>query len=355
MKNIFRLLFVLFSVIAMGQTQTENYFKTVTYKVPTAMNIIAPSISQAAQSITYFDGLGRAIQRIEGQQSNSGNDIITHMEYDRFGRGIEEYLPFKAETTTMVFDAAAKTNVLSYYGNPNASVNGNPSMEATSNPFNRKEMEASPLNRILKQAAPGNDWKSGSGHEIKMEYQSNFANEVKLFNAVTNWNSVSGIYDISLVDAGYYNASQLYKTITYDENTAAVPLETNGSTIQFKDKQGRIVLSRTYEAAVKHDTYYVYDIYGNLIYVIPPKADGNVTAVVLNNLCYQYKYDYRHRMVEKKLPGKQWEFIVYDKLDRVVATGPAASPFSNLTSVGWLIPNTMLLVVPCLQAGFQQR
>ncbi|RUT71576.1 RHS repeat-associated core domain-containing protein [Flavobacterium cupreum] len=57
----------------------------------------------------------------------------------------------------------------------------------------------------------------------------------------------------------------------------------------------------------------------------------------MDNLGYQYKYDYRNRMVEKKLPGKQWEFIVYDKLDRVVATGPANSPFSDLTSVGWLV------------------
>lgn len=53
-------------------------------------------------------------------------------------------------------------------------------------------------------------------------------------------------------------------------------------------------------------------------------------------MCYQYKYDYRNRLVEKKLPGKQWEYIVYDKLDRVVATGPANSPFSE-EQTGWLI------------------
>ncbi|MBP1221755.1 3-coathanger stack domain-containing protein [Flavobacterium sp. 1355] len=63
--------------------------------------------------------------------------------------------------------------------------------------------------------------------------------------------------------------------------------------------------------------------------------DDNKT--VLDNLCYQYKYDYRNRLVEKKLPGKQWEFIVYDKLDRVVATGPANSPFSDITTPGWSI------------------
>ncbi|TCN50725.1 hypothetical protein EV142_11464, partial [Flavobacterium circumlabens] len=71
--------------------------------------------------------------------------------------------------------------------------------------------------------------------------------------------------------------------------------------------------------------------------MIPPKADAAISADVLNGLCYQYKYDYRNRLVEKKLPGKQWEFIVYDKLDRPVATGPANSPFKDDTAVGWLI------------------
>ncbi|WP_277016297.1 RHS repeat domain-containing protein [Flavobacterium lindanitolerans] len=41
--------------------------------------------------------------------------------------------------------------------------------------------------------------------------------------------------------------------------------------------------------------------------------------------------------MEKKLPGKQWEFIVYDSLDRVIATGPALSPFSDMPgTLGWL-------------------
>ncbi|RUT68083.1 RHS repeat-associated core domain-containing protein [Flavobacterium cupreum] len=228
-----------------------------------------------------------------------------------------------------------------------------------------------------------------------MDYQTNVGNEVRLFTATAAWDPAVGLYAISFLNSGtYYAAGQLYKTVTYDENTTAPLSELNGSTVEFKNKEGQVVLKRTYGTVgtgttnEKHDTYYVYDVYGNLTYVIPPKAvdligaptglqaDVTSTAVVasatslaltasnsirllpgfnakagstfsavidngnqtiLDNLCYQYKYDYRNRMVEKKLPGKQWEFIVYDKLDRVVATGPANSPFSDLTSVGWLV------------------
>ncbi|NJM80471.1 MAG: RHS repeat-associated core domain-containing protein, partial [Flavobacterium sp.] len=89
-------------------------------------------------------------------------------------------------------------------------------------------------------------------------------------------------------------------------------------------------------AGVAHDTYYVYDQFSNLTYVLPPLAEGVATQSILDNLGYQYKYDYRNRLVEKKLPGKQWEFIVYDKLDRPVATGPAFTPYGG-TTVGWMI------------------
>uniref|UniRef100_UPI002491868E RHS repeat-associated core domain-containing protein n=1 Tax=Tenacibaculum aiptasiae TaxID=426481 RepID=UPI002491868E len=43
----------------------------------------------------------------------------------------------------------------------------------------------------------------------------------------------------------------------------------------------------------------------------------------LNDLGYQYKYDHRNRLVEKRIPGKDWEYIVYDKLDRPVLTQDA--------------------------------
>ena len=64
----------------------------------------------------------------------------------------------------------------------------------------------------------------------------------------------------------------LYKTITKDENHDGTSSKAH-TTEEFKDKQGRVVLKRTYENSVKHDTYYVYDDYGNLSYVLPPKAE----------------------------------------------------------------------------------
>ncbi|MDR6764317.1 RHS repeat-associated protein [Flavobacterium sp. 2755] len=308
----------------------RNYIITKTYKQPLGAIVDVPTLDQVSQSITYFDGLGRPIQQIANKQSSSSKDIITNISYDNFGRQIKEFLPYEASSVNMSFEPNAEINTASFYNTAK--------YENTANAFSEKSLESSPLNRVLKQAAPGTPWVMGGGHEIKLDYQTNTASEVKLYKAATTWTAASGLYETTFSDAGNYAVSELYKTITYDENTAAAPTETARSTVEFKNKEGQVILKRTYDSESKHDTYYVYDVYGNLTYILPPKVDGaTVTADVLNGICYQYKYDSRNRLVEKKLPGKQWEFIVYDKLDRPVATGPAFSPFKDDASVGWII------------------
>ncbi|MFW0739992.1 DUF6443 domain-containing protein, partial [Flavobacterium sp. T12S277] len=337
MKKYITLLILLFFIVSGARAQTfsdDNFIYTLSPKEPVqAAGLNALTNDKKQQSITYFDGLGRPVQTIAIGQGAGGKDIITPVEYDVFGRQVKEYLPYASESGGGSYpriDPAVAINALTgFYGSEN--------YDNTSNPFSQKKLEDSPLNRVLRQAAPGNSWAMNSGHEIKMDYQTNTASEVRLFKSTATWDAGLGLFKTTFSDAGNYAENQLYKTITYDENTAANPTESSGSTVEFKNKEGQVVLKRTYDSGNQHDTYYVYDRYGNLSYVIPPKVAGVVSDDVLNGLCYQYKYDYRNRLVEKKLPGKQWEYIVYDKLDRPVATGPAFSPFKDETAEGWLI------------------
>lgn len=315
---------LLIPTLVLAQSTDQNYVKSTTYKQPVTTAVSAPDINVANVQINYFDGLGRPIQQVAHKQSNTGKDIVTHIEYDAFGRQTKEFLPFANASASLNYMTSAATDLATFY----SSYNG-----GTTNPFSEKQLESSPLNRVFKQAAPGNPWALGQGKEIKFDYQTNTATEVKLFKATAMWNASLGIYDISITHNGNYQANQLYKTITKDENWTS---GNNNTTEEFKDKEGKVVLKRTYNNNEAHDTYYVFDQYNKLTYVLPPLAEGAFTSTVLNNLCYQYKHDNRNRLVEKKLPGKQWEFIVYDKLDRPVATGPAFSPYGD-QSIGWLI------------------
>ncbi|WP_237732411.1 DUF6443 domain-containing protein [Flavobacterium sp. UGB4466] len=331
--------FVLLLIASFGLTaQTfsdDNFVYTLTpKKAVKAANLHTLTKDEMSQNVTYFDGLGRPIQTIAIGQGAAGQDIITPIEYDGFGRQAKEYLPYPAANGGSSYPRIdPNTAIAAAKGIYSAAKYDN-----TPNPFSEKAFEPSPLNRVLKQAAPGASWEMGKGHEIKIDYQANTAADtVKRYKANTSWEADLGLYNISLTEPGTYADGTLYKTVTYDENTTATPSESAGATVEFKNKEGKVILKRTYNSGNRHDTYYVYNIYGNLTYVLPPKVSGAVSDEILNGLCYQYKYDYRNRLVEKKLPGKQWEFIVYDKLDRPVATGPAFSPFKDETAEGWII------------------
>jgi len=314
-----------FTVFSQGPTQSQNYVKGKEYKIATLSSLSSPSIQEASQTIIYYDGLGRPIQMIAKQQSPNGKNIILPIEYDDKGREIKKYLPYPTQDSGEEYQANAVTDILNY-----APYQGQ-------NPYNEILFEQSSLNRVLKHASPGADWMLNSGHEIALEYQSNTASgsgSVKKFRAVATWNGTTGLYDTQLYQDAYYGEGELFKNVKKNENWTA---GTENTSELFTDKEGREVLRRNYDGANVLDTYYVYDQFGNLAYSIPPKAGMTFSQDILDKLCYQYKYDSRNRLVEKKIPGKQWQFVVYDKLNRVVATGPALPPFSNLVQSGWNI------------------
>ncbi|MBZ9731335.1 DUF6443 domain-containing protein [Salegentibacter sp. JZCK2] len=273
-------------------------------------------------------------QKIDGTESSIsellqkavGADIVTHIPYDEYGRQVKSYLPLPMEDNrfgsyrTVDMQAATASYYLDKYPEDFPGMT-----KTTANPYGEKLIELTPLNRVEAQAAAGYDWRLGGGHEIKFDRYTNDSLEVRLFKI-----ELDSSYTPTLLQHPdrYFFPGQLYKTVTKDENWTS---GLNHTTEEFKDKEGRVVLKRTYadagsQSQVPHDTYYVYDDYGNLSYVIPPKVEtpDGVSQTELDGLCYQYKYDHRNRLVEKKIPDKgdanNWESIVYNTLDQPILT-----------------------------------
>ncbi|GAB1855967.1 hypothetical protein MHTCC0001_08020 [Flavobacteriaceae bacterium MHTCC 0001] len=307
----------------------ENYIYTITPQIATT-DVNTLDVNQKIETVQYFDGLGRVKESIGIRAGGNNKDIITHIGYDQFGRQDKTWLPYVSSGSNYgEYQNDAENATKDYYSNATRFDDDFTGLtQSTINPYSQKALEASPLGRVLKQAAPGKDWKMGSGHEIVFDYKTNtLATEVKRYSVSIETSTVDNIkVNIpSLFDNGHYPVNSLLKTITKDENHDGTSSKLH-TTEEFKDQQGRVLLKRTYakvdNTETPHDTYYVYDDYGNLNYVIPPKVDtGNgVDATELEHLCYQYQYDSRNRLVEKKIPGKAWEHIVYDKLDRPILT-----------------------------------
>nr|WP_163325474.1 DUF6443 domain-containing protein [Draconibacterium mangrovi] len=249
----------------------------------------------------YFDGLGRPDQtNLYKGSGDASKDIISSVGYDGFGREHKQYLPF----------ASAKN--MAYHTTVTSSANFTIYGVDSDHAYSETGFEASPLNRIEKQAAPGDAWYLGSNHEQKFEQGSNSSGEVEYFYV----NSSDG-----LSKGTDYSAGTLYKSTSWDENNSES--FSTSRTEEFTDKRGNVVLKKSWDGGTEHQTYYVYDDFNRLRFVLPPKAveDESVSPTELSQLCYQYKYDERGRLIEKKLPGTtDWEYLVYDKRDRVVLT-----------------------------------
>ena len=275
------------------------------------------------------------LQKLDGSEASledilyerGAPDIVTPIVYDAFGRQTKEYLPYPAATQNGNIHPNPLAELEAFYTVKHP---------GTTNPYSEKILEASPLGRVMEQGAPGTPWMvnptSDTDHTIKFTYGTNTTDEVRLYRVTTTGNSYApplSTFTAILEEDGFYLPGRLYKTITKDENWQPGDEELH-TTEEFKDFQGRVVLKRTYntsplgepQGTVAHDTYYVYDDYGNLSFVIPPKVDASdgVSLEELSALCYSYVYDHRNRLVAKKLPGKGWESIVYNKGNRPVFT-----------------------------------
>ncbi|MEC7262115.1 MAG: DUF6443 domain-containing protein, partial [Bacteroidota bacterium] len=291
-----------------------NYVYSI-YFQKAMLNFLPNNMTEGdvVEKVDYFDGLGRPMQKIGIKSAPDTKDLVTHMEYDIHGRQEKDWLSYYESDEDLgsyrgKMDFSTRTYYKTKYGTDFAGM-----LTSNTNAYSQREYELSPLNRVLKLAAPGKDWQLGAGNEVEFEYTTNVYGEVRKFSVELNFSN--NAYYPTLVNNGYYGSGELFKKIIKDENHK---FGTNNTIEEFTDKMGRMVLSRTQNNG-DHDTYYVYDAYGNLSYVIPPKVTtSNVSSVELNELCYQYVYDERNRLVEKKLPGKAWEYIVYNGLNQPI-------------------------------------
>ncbi|MDQ0640950.1 RHS repeat-associated protein [Pedobacter sp. W3I1] len=304
------------SAVSSGQ----NYISTRIFKQSgmDPNNLSGRSICEVNETIQYFDGLGRPLQTVQVQGSPGFRDIVQPVSYDAFGREAIKYQPYAALTGTAGnYRPGALTDQASFYNSPTGGI------KATAFPFAETVFEASPLNRVQQQGAPGEAWQISGGHTLKSEYGTNVENEVKLWTVNVAGNGAG---------ASFYPQGKLFKTTIKDENWMPGDLKA-GTTDEFKDFEGRVVLKRIWETDTKGlYTYYVYDDLGNLRYVLPPAVNENGQATlngfdetqpVFDQFIYGYHYDGRKRLVEKKIPGKGWEFMVYNKLDQVTHTQDA--------------------------------
>ncbi|MDR1544373.1 MAG: DUF6443 domain-containing protein, partial [Prevotellaceae bacterium] len=245
------------------------------------------SISSGIETREYFDGLGRLQEVVVKEVTPSNKDLATKYDYE--GRKvIRSWLPVAVGNNNCGFVTNFKTKAIAQYAD------NRPFAETKKEVFN------------VKQTRAGEDWEN---KQSEMNFLTNTDGEVKIFEIFNG--------QINFVE--FYPANELIKMQVKDED--------NKTAWQFTDQEGKTILTMAKDGEVKHETYYVYDDFGQLRCVLPPLATDeftsvgtsfNQTADEMKNLAYFYKYDKYGNCIEKKIPNAEPVLYVYDKANRLI-------------------------------------
>jgi RHS repeat-associated protein len=310
---------------AMGRITDTTVFKNAGYV-------------DVKETTHFFDGLGRPLQTVSRQitPGSSPNDMVTPVIYDSFGRKVTKYLPYVPNSGNNN-DGSLKLDPFNDQKNfyQNIYPAEQPAYSGEQVYYSQTNYEPSPLNRVLKTLATGNSW-AGSGNGVSQQYLvSTLADSVQMWTIGNDTLTYSGNNITTNIPTrtAAYDSVQLFKNVTIDEQDHAV--------VEYKDKDGLVILKKVQAGTVASDysgysgwlcTYYIYDDLNQLRFVIPPKAvkiiaanswNINTDTTAINELCFRYEYDYRQRMIAKKVPGAGWVYMVYDLRDRLVFTQDA--------------------------------
>lgn len=288
--------------------------------IKTESEIIDPSLTtkEVVQKTDYSDGFGRMFQSNSKQVSPLGQDLFDIHSYDADGMETKKYLPFVSGNSG---NNVSGSTIMTLQNSFNQNL-----YPGETNFYSQVDVENSPLHRPLNSYAQGSSW-VGSLRGKHMQYVVNTAND-----AVQIWNIALNINGSLPATGGAYMPGQLTKTIITDEKGL--------QTIEYKDLDGHVVLKKNQLTAASDAgtgsphvgwvcTYYVYDDYGNMRFIITPKVvaliDGTwiITQNIADELCYRYEYDLLNHSIIKKNPGAGEQWLVYDQRGRVVMTQDA--------------------------------
>lgn len=269
--------------------------------------------TEKTTAFAHYDGAGRAMQQVVLKASPSGKDLIQFATFNGNGH-TKSYLPYTYNTDpTGAFrsPATAATQQAAFYNTPTDNVADD------TKPFTEAIFEQSPLARVLDAGGIGSAF---TNHTATYNYSYNSgstnseAEEVRLFNS-------------DGTSSGFYTANTLSRAegTDADGNKQIVFIDASGQVIVKKKQLDEIVVNGSSTVVNFGQTYYIYDDFGRLKYIISPKGvaalkanSWTLSANILKAYVYQFVYDKRGRLVEKKVPGQAWMYYGYDRLNRLV-------------------------------------
>ena len=260
--------------VSMAQSATENYMMTETMLDATG--------SASVKTVQYYNGLGFPTLSVTTAGGNS-ETAYTLTTYDGLGRESRKYVPVPGSS----LDYVPESYIVSkgdFYGDNSC--------------FTKNHYDV--LDRITAVDIAGDEWRK-TGKQNRTEYLTNVSSDKVLHYEAPEDGSYRLIQP-EKTSYQYYPEGTLHKVVTYDADDKCV--------MMFKDMYDHKILERT----AAGDTYYVYNVLGQLRFVLSPSYQTSKDEAIF---AYEYRYDDMGRIIKKILPQCGAIQYWYDKADRV--------------------------------------
>lgn len=253
-----------------AQSPSMNYVQTKTF--------LDAGGSTLLRHIVYYDELGFVAETVDVGVNTSQTPIVARTEYDTRLKPSRVWAPVPAsglDYVDNVYDKARNTynSIFAYSTN-----------------------EYDDFQELSSCRKPGDAWEE---RPVTISRHVVPAGEIRKYSVDADGN---------LSDDGAYPYGMLTSATTTDEDGWSVTVYTN--------MHGNTVLERRGTGDNAADTYYVYDAYGRLGYVLPPMC-RHCSASEMPKFWYKYTYDDRGRCTEKQLPGCDAVKYWYDAANRI--------------------------------------
>ena len=266
-RFLFLFLIMMAHTTLSAQSPSKNYVQTKTFLDNAGTTFL--------RHIDYYDELGVVAETVDVGGNTSQTPVVTRTEYNKQLKPSRHWAPVPSTGLGYLGHVYDKTQ--NTYGT---------SLAYTTNDYDD-------FQELSSTWKPGDAWEERPATMVRRVVPSGVVRKYSV--------DASG----NLCDDGTYPYGLLMSTTTTDEDGRSVTVYTN--------MHGNTVLERRDE---DNDTYYVYDRYGRLAYVLPPMCQQCSTSE-LPKYWYKYTYDDRGRCTEKQLPGcdpvKYW----YDEANRL--------------------------------------
>ena len=149
MKRLILSLIIMFSGLfplqIFAQSLSNNYVQTRIY-------LEAGNASRCMEQIQYFDDLGREEQLVLKQFAPNGQDMVSGVQYDSYGRKWRDFIPVQSTYSAGSYMPSLSEQAVRFTGD--------------ASPYKEIGYEDSPLERVLSETGAGDVWHSANKKKL---------------------------------------------------------------------------------------------------------------------------------------------------------------------------------------------